>query len=96
MKKVLITILLLTSFYFICNNKKTINNDNENNNSTLAIMVEQQNGDYEASNSIPEGYTLNTTRSGCENGGTVSYDGTNVTMSSNASDKCYLYFDIAE
>ena len=65
--------------------------------STLAIMIEKPNGSYEEAVSIPvSGYTFNSTLSGCENGGTVTYDGTDVTMKSNTSDKCYLYFDIAE
>ena len=98
-KKLLISFIVIIALVSItyANNKKeakvpTIKNDN---NSALAIMVEQNNGTYQAANSIPEFYALNTELSGCENGGTVSYDGTNIVMKANSTEKCYLYFDIA-
>ena len=36
---------------------------------------------------------LNRSLSWCENGGTLSGDGTTVVLSSGKSDKCYLYFN---
>ena len=49
------------------------------------------------SNTWPEkGYEFNSFRSGCENGGTLSYNEQTkkVTLKSNISDKCYVYFDV--
>ena len=42
------------------------------------------------------GYELNTEKSGCENGGTLSYNETTkkVIVKTNISDKCYAYFDV--
>ena len=43
-----------------------------------------------------KGYELNTEKSGCENGGTLSYNETTkkVIVKTNISDKCYAYFDV--
>ena len=43
-----------------------------------------------------KGYKLNTEKSGCENGGTLSYNETTkkVIVKTNISDKCYAYFDV--
>ena len=59
----------------------------------LSIWVEDSSGNYQAANSFPgAGYILDKTRSSCENGGTLSGDGTGVTLTANKTDKCYLYF----
>ena len=91
---VLVAISLLVTNYVTNKDKKELKEDN--NKATLAIMVEQNNGNYQVANSIPSGYDLNETLSGCENGGTVSYDGTKISMKANTTDICYLYFDIPE
>ena len=69
--------------------------------SGLAIMLETKAGSGEyvvsESNTWPEkGYEFNSFRSGCENGGTLSYNEQTkkVTLKSNISDKCYIYFDV--
>ena len=69
--------------------------------SGLAIMLETKagSGEYKVSESStwPEkGYEFNSFRSGCENGGTLSYNKQTkkVTLKSNISDKCYIYFDL--
>ena len=69
--------------------------------SGLAIMLETKAGSGEyvvsESNTWPEkGYEFNSFRSGCENGGTLSYNEQTkkVTLKSNISDKCYVYFDV--
>lgn len=66
----------------------------------LSMMLETEagSGNYElttASSWPTEGYIFNSTLSKCENGGELSWDGTNkkVLMSGNMSDKCYVYFD---
>ena len=43
-----------------------------------------------------KGYELNTEKSGCENGGTLSYNETTkkVIVKTNIRDKCYAYFDV--
>ena len=65
---------------------------------TIAIMYETDNGNYEVSDEtswLLDGYRFNETLSGCENGGTISWnDATQkVEMKTNISDKCYIYFD---
>ena len=67
----------------------------------LAIMLETKAGSGEyvvsESNTWPDkGYQFNSIRSGCENGGTLSYNEQTkkVTLKSNVSDKCYVYFDV--
>lgn len=69
--------------------------------SGLAIMLETKAGSGEyvvsESNTWPDkGYQFNSIRSGCENGGTLSYNEQTkkVTLKSNVSDKCYVYFDV--
>ena len=64
----------------------------------IAIMYETDNGNYEVSDGtswLLDGYKFNETLSGCENGGTISWnDATQkVEMKTNISDKCYVYFD---
>ena len=67
----------------------------------IAMMLETGSGTgiYEMTtqDSWPtDGYVFNSTLSKCENGGEVSWDDINkrVLMSSNISDKCYVYFDV--
>ena len=76
-------------------------NDASNNKNMLSMMLEQTEGvgDYKtvSQSSWPtDGYKFNKERSGCENGGELSWDDTkkNVIMSGNVSDKCYVYFDV--
>ena len=98
MKRIVMTVtmlLALVGITYFTNQKEELKEDTKPK-STLAIMIEKANGDYEEAASIPSsGYTFNSTLSGCENGGSVTFDGTNVNMKSNTSDKCYLYFDLA-
>ena len=68
---------------------------------TIAMMLETKasSGNYEMTTreSWPaEGYIFNNELSKCENGGEVYWDNENkkVFMSSNSSDKCYVYFDV--
>ena len=67
----------------------------------LSMMLETSagSGEYEmvTQSSWPtDGYIFNAELSKCENGGELSWDDTSkvVTMTSNMSDKCYVYFDI--
>ncbi len=105
--KLVVAIILIFSLiigiYFYNNNNKTVimNDKHSINNKSISIMLETDvgTGVYEVSEDDEwpgEGYELNTTRSGCENGSTISYD-TNtdkVVIRGNISDKCYIYFDV--
>ncbi len=85
---------------------KTAEIQNKNNNiqnklnSNLAMMLETSTGSgkYEKTTltSWPtDGYLFNSTLSGCENGGKITYDDekSKVILKGNISDKCYVYFD---
>lgn len=90
-------------------NKKEIKNaetQNKNNNiqnklnSNLAMMLETSTGSgkYEKTTltSWPtDNYLFNSTLSGCENGGKITYDDekNKVILNGNISDKCYVYYD---
>ena len=94
--------LLIIVYYFKDNNKTIIMNEkNTNNNKAISIMLETglETGVYELSESTSfpsSGYILNTTRSGCENGSTLSYDKVTkeVIIKGNISDKCYIFLDV--
>ena len=84
------------------------NDENVKNNEKInkipgmvSLMLETKagSGEYKASTSKTwptNGYELNTEKSGCENGGTISYNETTkkVIVKTNISDKCYAYFDV--
>ena len=74
--------------------KKEIDTSN-----TLAIMYENDNGEYvesTSSNWLGDGYTFNESLSKCKNGSKIYYDSaTNkVMVEANTNDRCYVYFDI--
>lgn len=65
----------------------------------LAIMIENSDGSYTQSSStdlVPTGYTLNTTKSYCINGGKVIHDKVNnkIKAQVKGADKCYIYLDL--
>ncbi len=99
---ILVFSLLILVYYFKDNNKTIIMNEkNANSNKAISIMLETglETGVYELSESTTfpsSGYILNTTRSGCENGSTISYNAENnqVIVRGKISDKCYIFFDI--
>ena len=110
MKKYKIVILICAFTLlgiFIGRATKTSNvyEENENNQmkkqvNTISMMLEtdMKSGNYEMTTREAwptEGYVFNKERSGCENGGELSWDDENkkVLMSGNTSDKCYVYFD---
>ena len=70
------------------------------NTDVLSMMLQNEDGSYEETTRSEwptEEYTLNTSLSFCENGGTISWDDDKkiVVMDSDASDKCYVYFDLS-
>jgi len=74
---------------------------NEINKEQFAMYIENSNGSYDAynENSFPSGYALNEEKSVCVNlsgdevPGVLSYKGGNLTITSNKTVYCYLYFD---
>ena len=85
--------------------KKQVYVEEENNQirtgTSISMMLETKynSGNYAPSSSSEwpkEGYTFNSERSMCENGGTLSWnDETNsVVLTTKVSDKCYIYFDV--
>ena len=65
---------------------------------TMMYETEAGSGEYQTTTNTSwpqEGYIFNERLSGCENGGTLSWNSeTNrVIMESNTSDRCYVYFD---
>ena len=97
--------ILITIFIFPKSDKEILVNDKENNyliNSNAITMMyetEADSGEYQTTSDTlwpGEGYVFNERLSGCENGGTLSWNSeTNkVIMESNTSDRCYVYFDV--
>ena len=88
------------------NQKKEVLENNKSNNylinsNAVTMMYETGagSGEYQTTTDTTwpqEGYIFNERLSGCENGGTLSWNSeTNkVTMQSNISDRCYVYFDV--
>ena len=80
--------------------ESTIKSFKKNENMlSMMLETEAESGNYEMTtrDSWPtSGYKFNSILSKCENGGEISWDDENkrVLMSGNASDKCYVYFDL--
>ena len=108
MKKyvLLFSIFLITISIFLLfdNDEKTILTNNNSgqliNTNALTMMYETEagSGEYQVSSSNvwpQDGYIFNAELSGCENGSTLTWDDERkaVILSTNVSDKCYVYFD---
>ena len=79
-------------------NQKTIDTTNNMKN-MVSIMLETSSGSGKytksSSTSFPtSGYVFNSSKSGCENGGTLYYTNGKLQLKNNISDKCYVYFDV--
>ena len=104
MKKIVIVGIILTitsigSYKYLTNNEEVTNEITENTN-MLTMMLETEDGNYVetiANDWPPEGYVFNAELSKCENGGIVTFneETKKINMQTNISDKCYVYFDIA-
>ena len=101
---IVIVILFLVISLFRNDNKTVLINEKKEdyliNSNTITMMYETEtgSGEYQTTTDTSwpqEGYIFNETLSGCENGGTISWnDATQkVEMKTNISDKCYIYFD---
>ena len=90
--------------YFIKEKNIILKNDTKThiiNSNAITMMYETASGsgEYETTTDTlwpREGYIFNERLSGCENGGTLTWNSeTNkVIMESNTSDRCYVYFDV--
>ena len=99
-------ILVLVIIVYNNSYKNDVYVENKTNNKNkvpglISLMLETKAGSgiYNVSPDgiVPaKGYKLNTEKSGCENGGTLSYNETTkkVIVKTNISDKCYAYFDV--
>ena len=99
--------VIIVSLMFIRNDyyssKKVITSEENsyfNTDGMMSMMYETASGSGEymvaSDNTWPtDGYIFNERLSGCENGGKLTWDDERktVTLSTNVSDKCYLYFD---
>ena len=96
-------IIYIQKKYFIKKENIILKNDtgvHVINSNAITMMYETAlgSGEYETTTDTSwpqEGYVFNERLSGCENGGTLSWNNeTNrVIMESNTSDRCYVYFD---
>jgi hypothetical protein len=72
----------------------------ETNNKALAVYIENDNGKYDKSDSIPirnSGYTFNASKSVCNGSANLSWNdeewGLELENIDRENTKCYLYFD---
>ena len=84
-------------FYPKSDNQKILVEDNQlNQNTSLAFYIEQEDGSYSKSNTLPStGYTLNTSKSVCSNGAIPTWEDNRLyfnNLTKNGT-SCYLYFD---
>ena len=96
----LLSLSLLTYKFYNEDSIEEVPTKNIKQSSMLSLMLETEyeSGQYKISSSSSwptTGYKFNKELSKCENGGSLSWDGTNkqVVFSGNISDKCYVYFD---
>ena len=99
-------ILVLVIIVYNNSYKNDVYVENKTNNKNkvpglISLMLETKAGSgiYNVSPDgiVPaKGYELNTEKSGCENGGTITYNKTikKFILKSNISTKCYAYFDV--
>ena len=100
-KKLYISIsilLVLTFLYVNTNDNKYI--DKKEDNRSLAVYVENDNGKYSKSTSIPlkdSGYTFNNSLSVCDGNTSILWDnelwGLELDNIDRENTKCHLYFD---
>ena len=86
---------------YVEKNKESVKNSDNKIPGMVSIMLETKynSNQYEVSSSreYPSGkYEFNSEKSGCENGGTLSwnYNISKLVLKTRISDKCYAYFDI--
>ena len=109
-KKILIGLISIVIIITLClyvninkDDNQILESNNSNpviSNSSISMMYETEpdSGIYVEAKDTTwpiTGYLYNETRSGCENGGILSWnqESKKVTLKNNTSDKCYVYFD---
>ena len=102
---IILVVIAIVAILLINNStsRVVITNDKEEkvmNTNALTMMYETEagSGEYMVSSDSTwpqEGYTFNERLSGCENGSTLTWDDERkaVILSTNVSDRCYVYFD---
>ncbi len=108
MKKVIISYLLgftmclcvciITIFYTNRKIQKEEQYYDLENNNLISMMIQNESGEYEKANQSnwpTDGYNFNKTLSKCENGSKLSWRNDKVVVNTTTSDKCYVYFDLA-
>ena len=66
-------------------------------NQGIAFMIQNENGGYDLSETLPEGYVLNEDKSGCSNGTIpMEYNGSLKIKVTKKEMNCYLYYDKKE
>ena len=103
MKKLILVILIILTVVFTVNIKEhEFKSEEISTENLIGIHVQRGDGNYTSSDTIPTGYTLNTTNSFCyttdKNKPTknISYDANTKTLSvpiTEKGTKCELYFD---
>ncbi len=106
---IILLLIVTTSIVFISKNKSvnatldTVSLKEVEKDNMFAVMFQNDNGEYTEQSTFPgENYKLNEEKSGCidnngekiENSLTYDSDGNKVTVSTNKTSYCYLYFDI--
>ena len=97
---IIIFLIVGITFILVKNKDTEIEKDEEvkYNSSFISMMIEDDKGKYIESKELEfpnEGYMFNPDKSGCENGGLLSWnvEKQKVQASLISSDKCYAYFD---
>ena len=102
---IILVVIAIVAILLINNStsRVVITNDKEEkvmNTNALTMMYETEagSGEYQVSSDTTwpqDGYIFNERLSGCENGSTLTWDDERkaVILSTNVSDKCYVYFD---
>ena len=103
---IILVVIAIVAILLINNStsRVVITNDKEEkvmNTNALTMMYETEagSGEYQVTSDTTwpqEGYIFNETLSKCENGSTLAWDDERkaVILSTNVSDKCYIYFDV--
>ena len=93
---VLSLILTLTIFIYLSKNEGVLNNDNNLTNNLISIMLQKEDGNFEKTSKTEwpsEGYRFNKDLSKCANGSELSWINNKVVVTTNTTDKCYVYFN---
>lgn len=103
LSKIIVILLLisvmLSTMFLLKKDEKVYDSNEKVKLNLISMMIEQEDGTYKQTNDENinfNKYVLNTKKSGCENGGSITWNEDNQKIESSllTSDKCYVYFDI--